>query len=97
MYIIEPPTMIGTAPRGRDPLDVGGRVLLVAGDGRRLGDVQHVELVVRDAAAFGDGQLRGTDVHPAVELHGVGVDDLTAEPFRPPPAPAPTCRYRSGR
>ena len=68
-------------PFGRDPLDVGGRILLVAGDGRRLGDVQHVELVVRDAAAVGDGQLRGPDVHPAVELHGVGVHDLTAEPF----------------
>ena len=26
-------------------------------------------------------QLRGADVHAAVELHGVGVDDLAAEPL----------------
>ena len=97
MYIIDPPTMIGTAPRPAMRLDVGGGGLLIAGDGRRLGDVEHVELVVRDAATLGDRQLRGADVHAAVELHGVGVHDLAAEPVRPPPAPAPTCRCRSGR
>ena len=82
MYIIEPPTMIGTRPGGRDALHIGGGVLLVPRDGRRLGDVQHVELVVWDSAAFCDGKLRGPDVHPAVELHGVGVHDLSAQPSR---------------
>ncbi len=73
--------MIGTAPRRGDGLDVGGRGLLVAGDGRGLGDVEDVELVMRDAATLGRGQLRGADVHAAVELHGVGVHDL-ARPTR---------------
>ena len=66
---------------GRDGLDVGGGGLLVARDGRGLGDVEHVELVVRDAAALGDGELGGADVHAAVQLHGVGVHDLAAEAF----------------
>ena len=29
-----------------------------------------------DAAAFGDRQFRGADVHAAVKLHRVGVDNL---------------------
>ena len=62
--------------RGRDPLDVLGGVLLIARDGRRLGDVQHVELVMGHTATLGDRQLRGPDVHSAVELHGVGIDDF---------------------
>ena len=65
----------------RDGLDVGSGRLLVAGDGRGLGDLEDVELVVRDAAALGDGQFRGADVHPAVQLHGVGVHDLAADAF----------------
>ena len=65
----------------RDRLDVGGGGLLVAGDGRGLGDVEHVELVVRDAAPFAGRQLGGADVHAAVELHRVGVHDLAAEPL----------------
>jgi hypothetical protein len=35
--------------------------------------------MVGDAAALLGRQLGGTDVHPTVELHGVGVDDLAAE------------------
>ena len=35
--------------------------------------------MVRDAAALGERELGGADVHAAVELHGVGVDDLAAE------------------
>ena len=64
-----------------DGLDVGRGRLLVAGDGRGLDDVEDVELVVRDAAALGNGQFRGADVHAAVELHGVGIHDFTADPF----------------
>ena len=35
--------------------------------------------MVRDAAALCDGQLRGADVHAAIELHRVGVHDLRAD------------------
>lgn len=35
--------------------------------------------MVRDAAPFLGRQLGGTDVHPPVELHRVGVDDLAAQ------------------
>ena len=71
------------AARG-NRLDLGGGVLLVARDRRGRGDVEDVELVVRDAAALRDGQFRRADVHAAVELHRVGVDDLgfPAEPLR---------------
>ena len=37
---------------------------------------------MRDAVALRDGQFRGADVHAAVELHRVGVDDLRTEPLR---------------
>ena len=63
---------------GRDRLDIRGGGLLIAGDGRGLGDVQHVELMVRDAAARFDGQLGGADVHTAVELHRIGVHNFGA-------------------
>src|SRR5665648_710983 len=62
--------------------DVLPCVPLVARDGGVLADVEHVELVVRHPAPLGDGQLGGSDVHPAVQLHGVGVDHLPAEPLR---------------
>jgi len=74
----------GTARRDR--LDVGRGSALIAGDGRGLGDVEDVELMVRDAAALFDRQLGGADVHAAIELHRVGVDDfrpaLTAKSLR---------------
>src|SRR3954471_19460977 len=35
---------------------------------------------MRDAAALGLAGLRRPDVHAPVELHGVGVDDLSSEP-----------------
>ena len=53
--------------------------LLERRDVGALGDVEQVEQVVRDAPALVDGHLRGADVHPGVQLHGVGVDHLTAE------------------
>ncbi|GAA2968038.1 hypothetical protein GCM10010483_09510 [Actinokineospora diospyrosa] len=54
---------------------------LVGGDGGGLGHLEHVELVVGDAAALGGGDLGGADVHAPVQLQGVGVDDLAAEVF----------------
>ena len=44
-----------------------------------LPDVPDVEEVVRDAAALGRGQLRGADVHAAVQLHGVRIHHLAAD------------------
>ena len=52
---------------------------LVLGDRGGLLHRPDVEQVMRDAAPLGLGQLRGADVHAAVELHRVGVDDLAAE------------------
>jgi hypothetical protein len=47
--------------------------------GGRLGDVEHVEEVVRHPPPLLGGQLGGADVHASVELHRVGVDHLAAE------------------
>ena len=52
---------------------------------------------MRHAAPLGRAELRGADVHAAVELHRVGVDDLAAEPLGQRDARARTCRWRSGR
>jgi hypothetical protein len=60
-------------------VDTGARESLVLGDARRLRHVPDVEEVVGDPAAFLVRQLGGADVHPAVELHRVRVDHLTAE------------------
>ena len=49
---------------------------------RRGGGDRHrpdVEQVVHDAATLVRRQLGRADVHAAVELHGVGVDDLAAD------------------
>ena len=76
-YSPEPPTRIAygaagdgsrRSRRGRPPGTTATR--------RLLGDVEHVEQVVRDAAALVDRELRRADVHAAVQLHRVGVDDL---------------------
>ena len=63
-------------PARDDLVDRGAGGALVGGDRCLLGDVEHVEQVVRHAAALGERELRRADVHAAVELHGVGVDDL---------------------
>ncbi len=69
-----------SAPR-RAARRSASREPLVLGHGRGDRHVPDVEQVVRDATAFLGRQFRGADVHPTVELHGVGVDDLTAEPL----------------
>jgi hypothetical protein len=38
--------------------------------------------MMHHAAAFGRGRFRGADVHAAVELHGVGVNNFTVEKVR---------------
>src|ERR1700719_2065972 len=64
-----------------DGVDVRGGAALVVRDGRGLGHVEHVQLMVCDAAPLLGGQLRGPDVHTAVELHRVGIHDLAAHTF----------------
>ena len=77
--------------------DVGDRVArpaLEERDGRRGGDLVEVEQVVRDPAALGLRQLGRADVHPAVDLHRVGVDDLSPEPLGEVEAQARLARRR---
>ena len=48
-------------------------------DGGGLRDVELVEQVVRHSLPFCRCDLGGADVHPPIDLHGVGVDDLAAQ------------------
>ena len=87
-YSPDPPTRTGTPPARGDRRPRAARASpLVRGHAGLLGDVEHVEQVVRHAAALGRRQLRRADVHAAVELHGVGVDHLAAERAAPARAP----------
>ncbi|CAM4010022.1 hypothetical protein TSOC111612_24370 [Tsukamurella ocularis] len=69
------------AARGEQGLGVRTGPLLVPRHGGGLGHVQHVELVVRNAAPLRDRELRGADVHAPVHLHRVDVDDLAVQPL----------------
>jgi len=53
---------------------------LVVGHARDSTHIPDVEQVVGHAAALGRGQLGGADVHAAIELHRVGIDDLPGPP-----------------
>ncbi len=44
-----------------------------------MGDFPDVKQMVRDVSALPRRYFGCADVHAAVELHGVGIDDLTAE------------------
>ena len=44
--------------------------------------VQNVDQVMRNALHLLLRDLRSADIHPAVDLHGVGADDLSADPLR---------------
>ena len=54
------------------------RVTLIGRDARLLRDIEHIEEVVRNTAPLSERDLGRADVHAAVELHRVGVDDLGA-------------------
>ncbi len=54
---------------------------LELGHGRRFGDGQPVQEVMRDPSPLALRHLRGADLHPAVESHGVGIHDLAIESF----------------
>src|SRR5699024_8804282 len=68
-------------PRGADALDGCSCRSLIRRYGGLFGDVQDVELVVRDAPALCARELRGADVHASIELHRIGVDDLRRFPL----------------
>ena len=96
-YSPEPPTRIGTRPRAVDLGDGVPGHPLVFGHVRGVPHVPHVEQMMRDALALGDGELGRADVHAPVQLHGVGVDDLAAELTGQPQREIGLARPRWGR
>ena len=44
-----------------------------------VAQVKHVKLMVGDATAFLERELGGADVHAAIQLHRIGIDDLAVE------------------
>ncbi len=78
---VEPgaPDEHGGAALGEQPVDLRPGQPLVLGDAGGLLDVPDVQQVVRHALPLLHGQFGGADVHAAVELHGVGVDDLAPQ------------------
>ena len=84
----------GRFARGEQPVADRPGLLHIAGDGVVLPGLADVEHVVRDKGAlFGRG-LGGADVHAAVDLHGVGRDDLAAVTLRQGDAEAGLARGR---
>lgn len=69
----------GGAALGEQPVDLGAGEPLVLRDACGLGHVPDVQQQVRDGRALGERQFRGADVHPPVELHGVGIDHFAPE------------------
>ena len=72
----------GLPPARVDARDGGTRSPLELHDGRGLAHVEHVDEVVRDAAALRDGKLRRADVHAPVQLKSIPVHDLTVPGLR---------------
>ena len=75
-YRAEPPTRIGTTPLARQSAIAVARQRLELRDRGGLGDVEDVDQVVRHAGELVRRRLCRADVHPAIEQHRVGVDDL---------------------
>ena len=92
-----PPTTTRAPPAASIAARSARACALVRRDRGVLLHLEHVELVVGHAPALGGGELGGADVHPAVELHRVGVDHLAAERQRERERRARTCRWRSDR
>ena len=67
-----------------------GRAARFGGRANAVQRMRHPRLVLR-------GRSRGEDAKFPIDLHGVGIDDRAARSARPRPAPAPTCRWQSGR
>ena len=80
-YRPDPPTRIGVRPRSRIRSTARSGLLLVPRDGGRFDDIENVQQVVRDPTTLRGWELGGADVHPAVQLHGIGVHDFPLQPF----------------
>ena len=78
-YRPDPPTRMARLPRAWMSAIGSARLLLEVGHAGFLGDVQGVQQVVRHSPALRHRDLGCADVHAAVELHGVGVDDLAVK------------------
>jgi hypothetical protein len=61
--------------------DLALRLAAEVGHTRRLGDLEDVDPVVRDAPTLGGREFGGPDIHAAVLLHRVAVDHLPAQPL----------------
>src|SRR6185369_14324975 len=68
------------SPAGHVP-EGGAGVSGEVGEAERLIRLDEVQAVMRDPAAFVEGRLRGADVEAAVDLAGVGGDDLGGDPL----------------
>ena len=66
----------------QDILRCSVRQLDIPRDGKRLARVTDIQQMMRHAAALRLGRLGCADVHPAVDLHGIGRDDLGMQPLR---------------
>ena len=75
-----PPRHDGQAAPGQKPVYNGHGLLNVPGHGVVLLRVGHVDHVVGDAQGLRWGGLGGADVHPPVDLHGVGGHHLSPQP-----------------
>ena len=67
------------------PLDIrraAGRFSKPPGDSGRFPRLQRVQEMMGYPPAFGRGRLRGTDVHPPVQGHGIHGDYFRAETLR---------------
>ena len=51
-------------------------VALESGDGVIVIGIAHIEKVMDDFGLIGSRRLRGTDIHPAVDLHRINGDEF---------------------
>ena len=72
----------GCATARRNLRDRRPRVRLVIGNARRAGDGPDIKQMMDDALPLVDRQLCGSDIHALIQLHRVGVDDLTVQAMR---------------
>ena len=66
-------------PPGPDAGQVEAGITLVCRDARLLANIEDVELMVGDPPPLVDRDLGRADVHAPIELHRIGIHDLTVE------------------
>ncbi|SIK34017.1 Uncharacterised protein [Mycobacteroides abscessus subsp. abscessus] len=62
-----------------DVVDRRDGAFLIGRDRGCLGHVKHVEHVVNETPPLAFRHLGGADIHTAIQLHRVGIDDLPAQ------------------